>query len=430
MSVGKAGMGGAVPGDGADQWRAPGASASQWRASGAGADPWRTLPERKKVLMLVHTEVYGRRLQDLLPLLESDLRVEVAFTVAPHAFNGGVAAYLAGLGATVLPWEEAVRTEFDLALAAGSQGMERVKAPVVRISHGAGHMSLARVPDGRVDRGQVREPGGITGRGFLTWQGEVVPRAVALPHRDDLVALERWCPEALPVAEVVGDPTYDRIAASLPYRERYRAALGLGWDDHLVLVTMTWGRRSSFGRLDALLPRLLAELPARRYRTALLVHPNVYAKHGALQVRSWLADCRRTGIIVLPPDADWRAGLVAADSVIGDYGSVTLYATMTGAPILLARYPYQDANPVSPGVDMALAAPALSPTRPLADQLAYAAAEYPRREYARIARRISSEPGRFNRNMRHLMYRVLGLGQPAYPPVTEPVAPFVGEVSA
>lgn len=395
----------------------------------SGGSEWITLPVRKRVLVLVHTEVYGRRLQDILSLLESDLRIEVVFTIAPHAFNNGVAPFLSRLGATVLPWSEAIRTRFDLALAAGSQGMEQVQAPLLRISHGAGHMSLARVPEGQ-SAGGTREPGGITGRAYLTWEGAVVPRAIALPHREDLRALARWCPEALPFAEVVGDPTYDRIAASLPFRARYRETLGLGTEEHLVLATSTWGRRSSFNRLDALLPRLLAELPRRRYRVALLVHPNVWSRHGDFQVRSWLADCRRAGVMVLPPEADWRAALVASDSVIGDYGSVTLYASMTGAPILLARYPHNDANPASPGVDMALAAPALSPTRPLTEQLAYAAAVYPRREFARIARRISSEPGRFNSRMRALMYRILGLGQPAYPPVTETVAPLVMEASA
>jgi hypothetical protein len=398
-------------------------------AGEVGGSEWITLPVRKKVLVLVHTEVYGRRLQDVLSLLEADLRIEVVFTVAPHAFNRGVAQFLSGLGATVLPWPEAISTQFDLALAAGSQGMEQIQAPLVRISHGAGHMSLARVPEGQQATG-IREPGGITGRGYLTWKGAVIPRAIALPHRDDLRALARWCPEALPLAEVVGDPTYDRIAASMPFRPRYRESMGISPEEHLVLATSTWGRKSTFNRLDALLPRLLAELPRRRYKVALLVHPNVWSQHGHYQVRSWLADCRRAGVLVLPPEADWRAALVASDSVIGDYGSVTLYASMTGVPIVMARYPHHDANPASPGVDLALATPFLSPTRPLAEQLAYAAAVRPRREYARVARRISSEPGRFNTRMRRLMYRILGLGQPAYPPVTEPVAPLAMKVSA
>ncbi|MFD6992240.1 hypothetical protein [Streptomyces sp. NPDC059943] len=402
----------------------------------ASGSQWATLPGQKRVLVLVHTEVYGRRLHDLLPLLEADLRIEVVFTVAPHAFNDGAAGFLRGLGATVLPWQDAVCTEFDLVLAAGSQGMEQVRGPLIRISHGAGHMSLRRVASdsdrsgGRSAPGVVRGPAGITGPGYLTWNGVVVPRAVALPHHDDLTALQRWCPEALPVAQVVGDPGYDRIAASLPLRERYRAALGLRTDEHLVLATSTWGRRSAFNQLESLLPRLLTELPGRRFRTALLVHPNVWSRHGRWQIRSWLADCRRAGVIILPPTVDWRAPLIAADSVIGDYGSVTLYATMTNAPILLTRYPHRDANPVSPGVAMALATPALSPSRRLDEQLDYAASQYPREEYARIGARLSSEPGGFNRNMRRLMYRLLGLGQPAYMPATDlvPLPPALHDI--
>ncbi|MGW6456745.1 hypothetical protein ACWF94_12615, partial [Streptomyces sp. NPDC055078] len=88
---------------------------------------WLTLPGLKRVLVVVHTEVYGQRLRDLLPLLESDLRVQVDFTIAPHAFNGGAARALRVLGATVVPWEEALRHEFDLVLAAGSQGVEQLR---------------------------------------------------------------------------------------------------------------------------------------------------------------------------------------------------------------------------------------------------------------------------------------------------------------
>ncbi|WP_030599871.1 hypothetical protein [Streptomyces rimosus] len=382
-------------------------------------DQWPTVSGTKRVLVIVHTEVYGRRLLDLLPLLESDLRVEVAFTVPPHAFNAGARRLLRALGASVVPWETAVRTDFDLALAAGSQGMEQVRAPLIRISHGAGHLSLARVADGV--RSGRRGPGGITGRRYLMWGGRVVPRAVALAHRDDLAELARWCPEALLAAEVVGDPCHDRIRASLPLRRRYRSALGLRRGRKLVLVTSTWGRRSAFNRLDALLPRLLSELPRDTYRTALLVHPNVWSRYGHWQLRAWLAGCRRAGLHVLPPDADWRPPLIAADWIIGDYGSVTLYGAMSGAPILLNRFPHEDANPASPGVELALTAPALSPAHPLEAQLRYAAQEYRPEDYARIAARITSEPGHCHRNFRRLMYRVLGLGQPACPPVTPPL---------
>ncbi|NBE55578.1 hypothetical protein [Streptomyces boluensis] len=378
-----------------------------------------TIPGCRRVLVVVHTEVYGQRLRDLLPLLEADLRIQVDFTIAPHAFNSGAARSLSALGCTVLPWEEALRIEFDLVLAAGSQGVDRLRGPLVRLPHGAGHMKLSRLADDRTP-GQPRTVGGL-GRQYLMRNGEVVPRAVALAHRDELGTLERCCPEALPVAEVIGDATHDRIVASLGQRRRYRAALGLGRGQKLLLVCSTWGTGSAFNRFDALLPRLFAELPPEQYRIGVLVHPNVWAGHGEWQVRSWLAAARRRGVMVLPPEADWRAPLIAADWVIGDHGSVTLYATLTRAAVLLARFPEADVDPGSPGAELARTAPTLSPAHPLPDQLAYARATYPAAAYRRIGGRISSEPGRFGRNARTLLYRVLGLGEPACAPELPPL---------
>ncbi|MGW4381343.1 hypothetical protein [Kitasatospora sp. NPDC004531] len=401
---------------------------------------WATLPDCKRVLAVVHTEVYGQRLREICELLGSDLRVQVVFTVAPHAFNDGVAAFLMRLGGTVVPWEEAVRTGFDLILAAGSRGIEQLRGPLVRLPHGAGHVGLTRAlpPVGSVTG--VRDQGGGTGaaqherqvaglgREYLLWEGRPVAAAYALPHRDDLTELERTCPEVLPVSEVVGDGDHDRIAAALPRREEYRAALGLADGEQLVLLCSTWGPSSVFGRLDALLPRLVRELPAGRFRTALVVHPNVSAGHGRWQVRRWVDGVSGGSVALVTPEEDWRPLLVAADYVIGDHGSVTLYATLTRARILLARFPHRDVNPRSPGMQLALTAPALDPARPLAGQLAYADRTYRPEAYAEIGARISSEPGEFLPRIRRLLYRVLNLGEPAYPP-TEPPLPLPGPLT-
>ncbi|MFD8721434.1 hypothetical protein ACFV2H_26475 [Streptomyces sp. NPDC059629] len=91
-----------------------------------GAAQWLTLRHCKQVLAVVHTEVYGQRLRDVLSLLESDLRIQVRFTVAPHAFNAGAGRSLPAVGGALLPWEEAVGRRFDLVIAAGSQGMDRL----------------------------------------------------------------------------------------------------------------------------------------------------------------------------------------------------------------------------------------------------------------------------------------------------------------
>ncbi len=365
--------------------------------------------------MVVHTEVYGQRLRELLPLLTDDVRLQVAFTLAPHAFNGGALRSMPGLADSAVPWEAAVRSEFDLAIAAGSQGMHRLRAPLVRLPHGIGHMKLSRTLE--TPPGEPRAVGGL-GRNYLMRDGEVIPKALALAHRDDLETLRTTCPQALPVAEVVGDADHDRIVASMPRRARYREALGLRPGQKLVVAASTWGLGSSINRLDALLPRLLAELPPQEYRVAVMMHPNVWSGHGVWQVHAWLETFRRRGLVVVPPEADWRSLLVAADVVLGDAGSSTLYATLTDAVILMARFPEADVDPRSPGAELARTAPVLSPAHPLPDQLAHAAAEYPAAEYARIAARISSEPGRFNQRMRSLLYRLLGLGQPSFPPVT------------
>ncbi|TQJ57098.1 hypothetical protein OHU34_07005 [Streptomyces sp. NBC_00080] len=373
---------------------------------------WLTLVERKLVLVVVHTLTYGKRLVEVLSLLEADFRVQVVFTAPPHVFGDEVPRFLEGLGGAVLPWDEAVRMRFDLALAAGPRGVEKISGPVIAMSHGAGY--LKRLVS-------VRQPGVAGLRRQDLVPGGRLPAAVAVPHHAELADLERHCPEVLPLTHVVGDPVHDRIAASLPLRARYRRALGLADGEKLVVVVSTWGARSSFGRFDALLPRLAAELPAGRFRSVILVHPNVWSGHGSWQVRAWLARCAEPGAALVPPEADWRSVLIAADWIIGDHGSVTLYGTLTGAPILLAGSPDREINPASPAATLAVTAPALSPAHPLVGQLQYTAAEYRREEYAAIASRITSEPGRFNRNMRRLMYRLMGLGRPAHEPVTVPL---------
>ncbi|MEU5210794.1 hypothetical protein [Streptomyces sp. NPDC020742] len=376
---------------------------------------WLTLPGRKRVLVIAHTVTYVKRLHEVVSLLGSDLRIQVVFTAPPHPFSAGVAQLLDRLGSAVLPWDEAVRMEFDLALAAGPRGVEKVRAPLVMLPHGANFLK-------RVTEGTDTRVAGL-GRQDIAPEGRALPAAVVLAHREDLRGLAESCPEALPVATVVGDPVHDRMVASLPRRAAYRRALGMGKGQKLIAVVSTWGAGSSFGAIETLLPRLL-ELTGRNRRVAVLVHPNVWSGHSPWQVHAWLSRCVQRGIAVIPPEADWRPLLIAADTIVGDHGSVTLYGTLAKVPILLAASPEQEINPASPAADLARTALALSPAHSLKSQLAYAAAEFRRHqraEYDAIAARITSEPGRFSRNMRHLLYRLLGLGQPAHPAPTTPL---------
>src|SRR5277367_7179623 len=85
---------------------------------GLSARRWATRGPCKRVLVAVHTVASGQRLLDVVRILESDIRIQVVYANPPDAFRNGVADLLDGLGALVIPWEQASRTEFDLAISA------------------------------------------------------------------------------------------------------------------------------------------------------------------------------------------------------------------------------------------------------------------------------------------------------------------------
>ncbi|MFD8466248.1 hypothetical protein ACWEQJ_02940 [Streptomyces cyaneofuscatus] len=383
-------------------------------------DRWATRRTRKKVLAVVHTVTAGQRLLEAVRLLEGDARVQVFFTPAPDVFSHGVAAFLERLGGLVLPWHQAVQMPFDLALAAAHGGLQELHAPVIVLPHGAGHNKL--VPAGQRGRRVAGRAVYGLNRQWIVQDGRVVPESIVLAHHEELTRLGRECPEALPAAEVVGDPCFDRITASLPQRALYRDALGVGARQQLVLGCSTWGPGSLLGRRWELLERLVDELPREDFRVALLLHPHVWNAHGEWQIRSWLADLGRSGLLVVSQYADWVGALVAADYIVGDHGSVSLYGAMTGVPVLMGNVPEADLDPGSPAAELASIAPRLHPDRPLHRQLARAATAYRTERYEQVAARITSEPGKFATRMRALIYRKLRLRAPAVRPRTDHAA--------
>ncbi|WP_407562536.1 hypothetical protein [Streptomyces sp. 184] len=384
---------------------------------------WATRRTSRRVLVVVHTVTAGQRVLEAVRLLEGDPRVQVCFTAAPDVFSNGVTEFLERLGGLVLPWDQAVQTRFDLALAAGYGSLYELHSPVLVLPHGAGHNKM--VPERR--RGRLAAARGTYGfaRQMLIRDGAVVPSAIVLAHEEDLARLGRECPEALPVTAVVGDPCYDRIQASRPSRALYREALRAGARQRLVVVCSTWGAGSLFRHGWDVLHQLVRELPREDFRVAALLHPNVWNGHSEWQIRSWLAELGRAGLAVVSQHADWVGPLVAADVIVGDHGSTTLYGTATGAPVLLADLPGADLDPTSPMAELLSFAPRLRTGRPLARQLTRDARPSVRPRYDHVAGRITSEPGRFARLMRGLLYRKLRLRAPCGlpgAPVTERAA--------
>lgn len=203
------------------------------------------------------------------------------------------------------------------------------------------------------------------------------------------------------------------MVVSLHSRQRYRNALGADPRRSLVVVTSTWSTNSLLGSWPNLLRRLLAELPVDRFQVAAIMHPNIWQGHGSAQVKLWLADCLRAGLTVIPPLEGWRAALIAADLVVGDFGAVSCYGAAVGRPVLLAVFPEDQIVPGTAVHRLGQIAPRLDHTSSLRAQVEAAIQTHDNMRYAEIAELVTSVPGESARLLRTACYRLMGLAEPA-----------------
>jgi hypothetical protein len=333
-------------------------------------------------------------------------------------FSGEVKEFLARLGGVVVPWHQATQVHFDLAISASNGLLERLHAPVLTVSHGVGFSKYPIRWDGFGPAAlrEVPEPE----RARLVHHGRVIPASIVVATARQLEWLARSCPEAVPVAVVAGDPCYDRLAASLPWRDTYRRALGVQ-GRKLVAVSSTWGPGSLLRRCPDLLPRLMDELPQDKYQVAAIVHPNAWSWHSPRQVQAWYKESVRRGLCLVPPEEGWRGVLAAADVTIGDHGSVTCYAAAIGVPVLLAAFPAEEVDPQSQVADLGKTARRLRLDRPLTVQLEEAKATWPPCARETIRAQVTDMPGQSAQLIRSVMYRLMKLPEPATEPEVRPV---------
>jgi hypothetical protein len=386
---------------------------------GLDAQRGQTLRYQRTVLAAVHTVTAGTRLADVVPLLETDLRVQVVFTYAPSALiSGGVRDYLDRLGGVVVSWQLATQLRFDLALAASDVLLEWVHAPVMTMLHGVGYTKY----QARWDGDEVpthREAAGPEPARLVT-HGRTIASAIVLPTQSQVERLRQSCPEAASIAVVAGDLCYDRLAASMPARPAYRRALGVG-DRKLVAVSSTWGPGSLLCHRPSLLAELIDTLPPDRYQLAAIIYPGVWDWHWPRRIQARYAEYVRRGLILIPPEEGWRAVLAASDVVIGDHGSVTTYAAAAGIPVLLASHAYDEVEPGSLAAIMGEIAPVLRPGQPLAAQIELTAAAWPPELHAQIRTLVTDIPSQSAAAMRSAMYRLIKLPEPIAPARTRPV---------
>ncbi|GAB3702681.1 hypothetical protein [Nocardiopsis oceani] len=386
-----------------------------------------TIRARKTVLAVVHNYQSGDRISEFIgPLLESDRRVQVIWTLAPGSLcEAGGHEFLRTLDAAVLPWEEATSHEYDLAVAANHGCLGQVRAPVLVIPHGTGFSRYTARGNG-YGPPVARTVGGAV-PGALTGYGRIIPAALGIAHEDQKAPLTSAVPETAEIIHLVGDPCYDRARSALPERERFRRGMGVGEDERLVVVCSSWGPSGAWGSRHDLVDRLMTELP-RGYVAALVLHPGIWWPHGPRQVLAWLRGARRRGLRILAPTSPWLGLLLAADAVIGDSGSVAVYAAGLGAAPLLAG----GVADIVPG-----SAPELlhrlgrhyREDVPVGRQLEEAVEHWVPERAELVDARLTSVPGRSARLLREVMYRLMDLSEPEGPARLEPLRTpgFVGQ---
>ena len=118
---------------------------------------WNTAPIQRTVLVLAHNVTTTTRLLDVVPVFDSDPRVQVVFSWnGADPFRHGLDALLGDLGVVTIPWDQAIQTEFDLAITANHSGLTEINAPVVVLSHGIGYTKHS--PGSRKPEAGSRKP--------------------------------------------------------------------------------------------------------------------------------------------------------------------------------------------------------------------------------------------------------------------------------
>ena len=374
---------------------------------------WNTAPIQRTVLVLAHNITALTRLLDVIPVFDSDPRVQVVFSWnGADPFRHGLDALLDELGVITIPWDQAIQSEFDLAITANHSGLTEINAPVVVVSHGIGYTKYSPGETRKPGNPETREVFGLAPR-WVTYDGRPIAAALVFSHEEQRDRLAVSAPAALSSAVVAGDPCYDRILASRALREHYRQALGVADGRRLVVLSSTWGPRSLVGAWPDLCRALLADLPADSYQVAAALHPNLWHGHSPWQVRTWLAGCVRAGLALIPPVEGWRAALIAADCVIGDHGSVTSYGAALDIPTLLGAFPADDVAPGSPVDVLGGLAPRLDRAGGLRGQVDLAIDRHRPGQYAAVTELVSSVPGESAARLRALCYSLLRLAEPA-----------------
>ena len=375
------------------------------------SERWRTVRSERTILVVSRSLITTLWHMDFLDEVLADPRIQVVFTVEdeePVVFSRGALDVSDAIDALRIPWSDALSRRFDLAISASYRGsLHRLDAPLLVGPHGAGLVKTDSLSsDGLFPVPRQHRAG-----------SQIAATTVAVAHRFQARALATEQAEV--EVAVVGDPCLDRLVASKPHRELYRKALGLRNQQRLVIACSTWGPDSLLAITPDIGQRLACELPADRYRVALVVHPHVWTSHGIWQVNAWTKRAREAGVLALTPFQNaWRPALIASDAVIHDHGSIALYAAALDKPLLAAPSALSPVRPDSEYAELVSLVPKLDPTAPLEEQVDSVIAAGPSPSYRAVGDLVGEHTGASLSLHRDLIYRLINLAPPPFEPRT------------
>jgi hypothetical protein len=372
-----------------------------------------------EVLVVLHNAATIDRLVDVRAVLHdhADIKIMVTFEEGSRRSrygNGdGVRKRLRDLGIDPISWRDATRRRFAVVIAThATSGLLRRRWPnVVVMPHGAGYNRI--VPR---NTGSTTTPVGLSRRELTRWGGLLVPRVICLSAEEQRQHLAGCCRRVLSRVRVLGDPAYALLRRSEVRRQSYRDKLGVGRDQLLVVLASTWTQWSLYRAHKDIATRLLAQLPADRYRVVLVQHPNIAAEDSEFGIDCRLKTAKAAGLTALPPyDGGWRAALIAADIVVGDHGSVTFYGGAIGRPVLALRTGVVELANESPFRDFVALAAELHPDGDLRAQVERAIADYRPGQFDDVVERVIGTGEDALEQLRSIIFELLGRPEPTRP---------------
>jgi hypothetical protein len=162
---------------------------------------WATVPTSRHVLAVARTTTSVNRLLDVLPVFGDDTRIRISFTVDEgSAFSTGLADRLRTQGLRVISWADAVKTAFNLVLAASDHSdLHELTGPLMLLPHGAGFQKYS--PHQRDER----DLSGLS-RSALWHDQRPVPARIGLSHYDQQPLLASLGSDIVDRGVVIGDP--------------------------------------------------------------------------------------------------------------------------------------------------------------------------------------------------------------------------------